>query len=86
MEPTLETLVEQAKGGNKNTLEALIERIQDRVYDLAMVVSLLAWFVPDTALSLLSGFWQNAALNLVFAVLFALPLAATSGAFNEKRP
>lgn len=53
---------------------------------LAMVVSLLAWFVPDTALSLWSGFWQNAALNLVFAVLFAIPLAATSGAFNEKRP
>ena len=51
----------------------------------ALVVSLLAWFVPDTALSLWSGFWQNAALNLVFAVLFAIPLAATAGVFNEKR-
>jgi uncharacterized membrane protein YhaH (DUF805 family) len=51
---------------------------------LALVVPLLAWFVPYTALSLWSGFWPNAALNLVFAVLFAVPLAATSGAFNEK--
>ena len=36
MELTLETLVEQAKGGNKNVLESLIERIQDRVYGLAI--------------------------------------------------
>lgn len=36
MEATLETLVEQAKGGNKNALETLIERIQDRVYGLAI--------------------------------------------------
>ncbi len=53
---------------------------------LALVVSLAAWFVPDTAISLWSDFWQNAALNLVFAVLFAIPLAATAGAFSEKRP
>ena len=38
--------------------------------------SALAWFVPDTLYSLLSGFWQNAALNLVFAVLLAVPLMA----------
>lgn len=38
--------------------------------------SVLAWFVPDTLYSLLSGFWQNAVLNLVFAVLFAVPLIA----------
>jgi uncharacterized membrane protein YhaH (DUF805 family) len=49
-----------------------------------LFVPLLAWFVPYTALSLWSGFWPNAALNLVFAVLFAVPLVATSGAFNEK--
>jgi len=36
VEQTLEILVEQAKGGNKNALESLIERIQDRVYGLAI--------------------------------------------------
>jgi hypothetical protein len=38
------------------------------------VVSLLAWFVTDTLFSLWSGFWQNALLNGVFALLFAPPL------------
>jgi hypothetical protein len=36
--------------------------------------SALAWFIPDTSYSLISGFWQNAVLNLAFAMLFALPL------------
>jgi len=44
---------------------------------LTLCVSLAAWFVPDTAYSLWSGFWQNAMLNGVFAILFAIPLAAT---------
>lgn len=39
-------------------------------------LSLACWFVPDTVFSLTSGFWQNAILNLVFAVLFAIPLLA----------
>jgi hypothetical protein len=39
--------------------------------------SLAAWLLPDTAYSLISGFWQNAALNSAFALLFAVPLAAT---------
>jgi hypothetical protein len=42
-----------------------------------LAVSLTAWFVPDTIASLASGFWQNAVLNAVFAVLYAIPLAAT---------
>jgi hypothetical protein len=42
-----------------------------------LAISVTAWFVPDTAFSLWSGFWQNAVLNLVFAILFAVPLAAT---------
>jgi hypothetical protein len=37
-------------------------------------ISLASWFVPDTLFSLASGFWQNALLNLGFAVLFAIPL------------
>lgn len=42
-----------------------------------MAFSVGAWFVPDTAYSLWSGFWQNAVLNFVFLVLLAVPLAAT---------
>lgn len=47
-----------------------------------LAVSLVAWFVPDTLFSLASGFWPNAAFNLVFAALFAVPLAATWRAFH----
>ena len=50
-----------------------------------LAVSLAAWFVPDTAFSLLSGFWQNAALNLGFVALFAVPLAATYRVFHPTR-
>jgi len=50
-----------------------------------VAVSVAAWFVPDTAFSLWSGFWQNALLNLAFIILFALPLAATYPIFHEKR-
>lgn len=40
-----------------------------------ITASLLAWFVPDTSYSLLSGYWQNAVLNSAFGLLFAIPLA-----------
>jgi len=43
---------------------------------LIYAVSLGCWFVPDTIFSLASGFWQNAVLNLSFAILFAIPLLA----------
>lgn len=36
--------------------------------------SVLSWFIPDTTYSLISGFWQNAVLNIVFLFLFAIPL------------
>lgn len=49
-----------------------------------VAVSVAAWFVPDTAFSLWSGFWQNAVMNLVFIVLFAVPLAATYSAFHRR--
>ena len=48
-----------------------------------LAISICAWFIPDTSFSLWSGFWQNAILNLVFAVLFAIPLAATYRSFHE---
>jgi len=43
----------------------------------ALVASLAIWFVVDTTISLWTGFWQNAVLNAVIAVLYAVPLAAT---------
>ena len=42
-----------------------------------VALSLVTWFIPDTAYSLASGYWQNAILNLAFFVLFAIPLWAT---------
>ena len=36
IEPTLESLVDLAKAGNKESLEALVRRIQDRIYGLAL--------------------------------------------------
>jgi hypothetical protein len=41
-----------------------------------IAISLGAWFIPDTTYSLLSGYWQNAVLNIVFLALFATPLWA----------
>ncbi len=41
-----------------------------------IAISVLLWYVPDTAFSLYSGFWQNAVLNSGFAVLYAVPLLA----------
>ncbi len=38
------------------------------------VVSLTCWFIPDTTYSFISGFWQNAVLNMAFALAFAIPL------------
>ncbi len=51
---------------------------------VTVTVSLAAWFVTDTSLSLATGFWQNAVLNVVLAILFAVPLAATFGACDRR--
>ena len=48
-----------------------------------VAVSLLAWFVPDTAYSLRAGFWQNAVLNAGFLALFVVPLWATRSLLNN---
>jgi hypothetical protein len=50
---------------------------------LTLAISLAAWLIPDTTLSLWLGFWQNAVLNAVLALLFAVPLAATRNACNQ---
>lgn len=47
-----------------------------------VAVSVLTWFIPDTFISVASGFWQNAVLNLFFLLLFAAPLLATYRAFH----
>jgi hypothetical protein len=52
---------------------------------LTLVVSLAAWFIPDTLFSFWSGFWQNAVLNIVFIVLFAIPLVATYRMCHNRR-
>ena len=48
-----------------------------------LLVSLAAWFIPDTAFSLWAGFWPNAALNGVIALLYFIPLVASYRAFKE---
>ena len=40
----------------------------------AILTSVLAWFVADSAGSLAAGAWLNLVGNLVFLILFALPL------------
>ena len=44
---------------------------------MVFAASLAAWYFPDTLFSLWTGYWPNAVLNSVFALLFAVPLAAT---------
>jgi len=51
-----------------------------------LVISLLAWFVPDTVFSVWLRFWQNAALNALIGLLFAVPLAATNRAVARQIP
>lgn len=48
-----------------------------------IVISILAWFIPDTIFSLASGFVSNAVLNLAILLLFSIPLIATWGYFRE---
>lgn len=50
---------------------------------LAMTASILVWFTVDSSFSLSMGFWQNAVLNAIFLVFFAIPLAATYQSFKK---
>ena len=50
-----------------------------------IAIPLVVWFIPDTAYSLWSGFWQNVALNIVVLVLFAIPLVASYSGFRRPR-
>lgn len=44
----------------------------------AVSFSVLVWFVIDSSFSLWVGFWENAAFNTGFLLLFAPPIIATS--------
>lgn len=51
-----------------------------------IAVSALAWFVPDTVLSLWMGFWQNAVLNVAIVLLLGIPLAVSMRGFRVTSP
>jgi hypothetical protein len=50
-----------------------------------IALPLALWFAVDTTWSLATGYWQNAALNAVFGLAYAVPLAATWKRFNAPR-
>lgn len=52
----------------------------------ALVLSLAAWYVPDTAYSLLAGYWPNAALNTGILLAFLPGLAGTRPPDLTKAP
>ena len=39
-----------------------------------MLLSLFLWFIPDTWVSIVTGFWQNAVFNSVFLLILGAPL------------
>jgi hypothetical protein len=49
-----------------------------------IMFSILAWFIPDTAYSLINGFVGNAVLNSLFLLIFIIPLVATYGKLKMK--
>ena len=49
----------------------------------AVTVSIMVWFLIDSGFSISTGFWQNAVFNVIFFVLFIIPLAATYRRFND---
>ncbi|MBN8580598.1 MAG: hypothetical protein J0L96_07995 [Anaerolineae bacterium] len=51
---------------------------------ISPAVALILWFIPDTTISIVTGFWQNAVFNIGFILLFAIPLAATYKTFRAK--
>jgi hypothetical protein len=49
----------------------------------AVTASIMVWFLIDSGFSISTGFWQNAVFNVIFFVLFIIPLAATYHHFND---
>ena len=50
----------------------------------SLTFSIIIWFGLDSVLSLVAGFFENAILNAVFLLLFAVPLGATYRYFRYK--
>lgn len=50
---------------------------------VSIAVAMTLWFIPDTVMSIATGFWQNAVLNVGFILLFVIPLAATYKTFKR---
>jgi len=51
----------------------------------ALAAALALWYVLDTAISLLSHVWVNAALNTAVLALFIVPLAMTWTRFRDAK-
>lgn len=49
-----------------------VHRIHPQLVRRVLAVSLGIWFVPDTMYSLLSGYWPNAVLNVLFLVMYGI--------------
>jgi hypothetical protein len=49
----------------------------------ALAAALALWYVLDTAISLLSQVWVNAALNTAVLALFIVPMVMTWTQFRE---
>jgi hypothetical protein len=49
----------------------------------AVTGSIVVWFLLDSGVSISAGYWQNAVFNVVFFVLFIIPLAATFHRFSD---
>lgn len=50
---------------------------------VSIAVAMTLWFIPDTIMSIATGFWQNAVLNVGFILMFAIPLSATYKTFKK---
>jgi hypothetical protein len=49
-----------------------------------LALPLAAWFVIGSGYSMYAGYWRNAIFNMVFLLLYSIPLAATRKCFNGK--
>lgn len=50
---------------------------------ITLSVSMVIWFVLDSSFSIAMGFPENALFNLVFFILYAIPLGATYRQFMQ---
>ena len=51
-----------------------------------IVLSMVIWFVVDSGFSIYIGVIEHAIFNVIFMILFAIPLGATYPHFNNQHP